>query len=83
VERTAIEKPAVESVETAAKLLRVSERSVVNWIRSGALPSLKVGRRRLIRRSALDAFLAERENVERKLRQPKQQPKSGGKRRVA
>ena len=41
--------------------LGLSRPTVYNLINSGELPSLKVGKRRLIRAEALDRFLADRE----------------------
>lgn len=40
-----------------AGILKVSLPTVYRWIRSGALPSLRVGRGRRIRESELNAFL--------------------------
>ena len=40
-----------------AGMLKVSLPTVYRWIRSGTLPSLRVGRGRRIRESALHAFL--------------------------
>ena len=40
-----------------AGVLKVSLPTVYRWIRSGALPSLRVGRGRRIRESELNAFL--------------------------
>jgi len=45
-------------VEEVASETRVSISTVRHWIRTGKLPSLKPGRRRLVRRSDLDALLA-------------------------
>lgn len=49
------------NVKTAASRLGVSERFIAKLIASGALPSLKLGRRRLIRETSLLAFLERRE----------------------
>lgn len=50
--------------ETAAKL-RVSERYIATLIAQRVLPSYRLGRRRLVRQTALQAFLERRETVAR------------------
>ena len=50
--------------ETAVKL-RVSERYVASLIAQRVLPSYRLGRRRLIRQTALQSFLERRETVAR------------------
>jgi len=47
------------SVEEAARALSLSERTVRSLVAGGDLGSLKVGRRRLISRSALYEFVEE------------------------
>lgn len=48
--------------ETAI-FLRVSERTVFGLAKSGELPCVRIGRRKLFRRSTVEAFLAQREGV--------------------
>lgn len=45
-------------IEEVAEIARVSPATVRWWLRQGKLPSTRPGRRRLIRRDALSAFLA-------------------------
>ena len=45
------------SVDEAAAMIGVSRRSIYELFRSGQLGSVKIGARRLIRRTDLDAFL--------------------------
>jgi excisionase family DNA binding protein len=45
---------------TLAAYLAVSDRTIRNWIRSGELPSYKLGAARRIDPADVDAFLAER-----------------------
>lgn len=45
-------------LEEIAEISRTSVGSVRAWIRTGRLPSVKPGRRRLVRRSDLEGFLA-------------------------
>jgi excisionase family DNA binding protein len=49
--------PARPRVEDAARILSVGRSTVYDLIRSGRLRSIKIGRRRLVPRSALDAFI--------------------------
>jgi excisionase family DNA binding protein len=44
------------SIAEAARLLRVSPRSVQRWLRAGLLPGIPAGRTHRIRRAALDGF---------------------------
>ena len=53
------EPPRCLRVEDAARLLNVGRSTVYDLIRSGRLRSIKIGRRRLVPRDALDAFLNE------------------------
>lgn len=46
------------TVPEVAEELRISERSVWNLIRTGELPSIKVGGTRRVVRDALDAYVA-------------------------
>lgn len=48
------------TVREAAKLLHVSRPTIEKYVKSGALPSVILGRCRRIRRADLDTFLAER-----------------------
>jgi len=50
--------------ETAAKL-KVSERFVAKLIAQRPLPSYRLGRRRLVRETALQAFVERRETIAR------------------
>jgi excisionase family DNA binding protein len=47
----------------AARASGMSERTIQRLIASRALPSVRVGKIRLVRRKSLEAFLASRENV--------------------
>ncbi|MBI3910613.1 MAG: helix-turn-helix domain-containing protein [Armatimonadetes bacterium] len=49
---------AVLTVREAAQLLRLSLPSVYTGISNGEIPSIRVGRRILVPRIALEAFLA-------------------------
>jgi len=49
-------------IEEVAAIARVSPETVRFWIKRGLLPSLRPGRRRLVRRAALEAFLTRRES---------------------
>ncbi|MEX1253320.1 MAG: helix-turn-helix domain-containing protein [Dehalococcoidia bacterium] len=48
----------VLTVEEAATLLRLSRGSAYEGVRTGAIPSIRVGRRVLIPKARLDALLA-------------------------
>jgi excisionase family DNA binding protein len=50
-------------LNSAAEKLAVSRRTVVRAIEAGQLPSVKIGRRRLVRREALLTWLANKETV--------------------
>ena len=55
--------PALEplmSLEEVGSVLRISERSVYRLLRSGDLPSLKVGQRTLVEPEQLRQFIADR-----------------------
>ena len=45
-------------IEEVAELCRAPVGTVRHWMRTGRLPSLRLGRRRLVRREDLDALLA-------------------------
>lgn len=49
------------SMAESAELLGVTRQHLHSLIRTGVIPSLKLGRRRLIRRDALNAVLADLE----------------------
>jgi excisionase family DNA binding protein len=51
------EPPRCLRVEDAARILNVGRSTVYDLIRSGRLRSIKIGRRRLVPRSALDALI--------------------------
>ncbi len=53
------------TVKDAAKSLKVSERFVAKLIADRRLPSLKLGRRRLIREAALRDYLERVETIAR------------------
>lgn len=48
------------SLEEVGRVLRISERSVYRLLRSGDLPSLKVGQRTLVEPDQLRQFIANR-----------------------
>lgn len=48
-------------VETASRLLGVHHATVWRWIRAGRIPTVRLGHRVLIRRSVLEALIAEGE----------------------
>jgi excisionase family DNA binding protein len=52
------EPPRCLRVDDAARVLNVGRSTVYDLIRSGRLRSIKIGRRRLVPREALDAFIA-------------------------
>lgn len=56
---------ATITVKDAAKSLNVSERFIAKLIAERRLPSLKLGRRRLIRQDALRDYLQRHETVTR------------------
>lgn len=49
------------SLKETAEALSLSRRTLARLVASGALPSLRIGRRRLVRRDALAAWLEARE----------------------
>jgi excisionase family DNA binding protein len=49
--------PDLLTVEEVAELVRVHPETVRRWTRSGRLPSVRVGLRRLVRRTDLDELL--------------------------
>ena len=51
----------VFSIAETAKVLGVSERHVARLIAARAIPSVRIGRRRLVRRAALKGWLEGRE----------------------
>jgi excisionase family DNA binding protein len=53
-------------LDEIAAIARASVDTVRRWIRSGQLPSVKPGRRRLVRRGDLERFLARDTLVERR-----------------
>lgn len=53
------------TVREAAQALRVSERHITKLIAERTIPSLKLGRRRLIRQEALRAYLQRHETIAR------------------
>ena len=52
------EPPRCLRVDDAARVLNVGRSTVYDLIRSGRLRSIKIGRRRLVPREALDALIA-------------------------
>jgi len=58
------EPPRCVRVEEAARLLNVGRSTAYDLIRSGRLRSIKIGRRRLVPRDALDALIASLEEVD-------------------
>ena len=63
--------PAVMTIEEAAQYTRISRSVLYQLIGDGKIATFKVGSSRRVRRSDLDAFIAERvaEEVARKKRQ--------------
>jgi len=55
------------AVKEVAKILRVSERSVLRYIESGRLRASKIGQWR-IKEKDLEKFLKENENIRRKVK---------------
>jgi excisionase family DNA binding protein len=53
--------PEAVSVKEAARRAGVSRRTIYEALTSGALPSLRIGRRRLVRLAALRTYLADLE----------------------
>lgn len=51
------------SIEEVGSVLRISERSVYRLLRSGELPSLKVGQRTLVEPGELRQFIANRRRL--------------------
>jgi excisionase family DNA binding protein len=49
------------TVEDCVRATTLSRATIYKFIKTGELPSLKVGKRRLVRRQALSAWLARRE----------------------
>ena len=58
----ASEQPIAYSVGEVARLVGVSRSKIYELLRAGRLPSLRIGDRRLVRRSAIEAFLASLES---------------------
>jgi excisionase family DNA binding protein len=54
---TTTAQPIAYSVAEAAEALRISLRKMEDLVASGAVPTFRIGRRRLIRRSDLEAFV--------------------------
>jgi excisionase family DNA binding protein len=57
-------------LEEIAEIARAPVDTVRAWIRSGRLPSVKPGRRRLVRRADLEHFLARDSLLERRASEP-------------
>ena len=51
--------PATYTVEEAAKLLRIGRNQAYDAARTGTLPSIKIGKRILVPRAALERMLAQ------------------------
>lgn len=49
------------SIEEVARMLNLSMGTVYQYTQQGKMPSVKIGTRRLIRRDALEKWVAERE----------------------
>jgi excisionase family DNA binding protein len=56
--------PILVDVDGAARLLCISGREVWRMIADGEIPSIKWGRRRLVRRAALEVWAAKKEAAE-------------------
>jgi excisionase family DNA binding protein len=60
---TQVGRPELLTVEETVELLRCGRTKVNALLWSGDLPSLKIGRRRLVRRADLQRFLDERRDA--------------------
>lgn len=60
------DKPENLTVKEAAPLLKVSEQSVIKYIKKGLLPAKLIGRSYLIRREDLEAALTEYKSLKYK-----------------
>jgi excisionase family DNA binding protein len=67
-DRSASTDPITLAVPAAAKAVGVSSRTIQKFITTGELPSVQLGKRRLIRRVDLEAFIASR--LDRRCRGP-------------
>lgn len=56
--------PEFLSVKEVADLLRLSERTIITYIRSGKIPAANAGRTYRIRKSDIDALFIKREKEE-------------------
>ena len=61
--KAAESEPLAYRTPEAARLSGMSERTIKKLIKSRELPSLRVGKIRLIRKKALETFLTSREGV--------------------
>lgn len=59
-----MQEPGALSLEEVARTLGVSQRHVARLIARKELPSLRIGRRRLVRDESLSAWLAGKEAAE-------------------
>lgn len=67
------------AISEAARRLAISSRTIHRLIQRGELPSILIGRRRLIRRSSLADWLAGREQHQLQASADRLQVASGGK----
>jgi excisionase family DNA binding protein len=57
--------PATYTVEETAKLLRVGRNKAYEGVKAGEIPSIKIGKRILVPRVALEQMLAKSNNAVR------------------
>jgi excisionase family DNA binding protein len=62
VEIRVVSDEALLSVAAAAELAKVSGKTISQWIKSGLLPTLPVGKHKLIRKSVLQQLMRDRYN---------------------
>jgi excisionase family DNA binding protein len=62
---TALEERQTLSVEQAARALGIGRGTAYQAVRAGDIPSIRIGRRIVVPRAALERFLARSELIER------------------
>lgn len=61
---TALEERQTLSVEQAARALGIGRGTAYQAVRAGDIPSIRIGRRIVVPRAALERFLARGEHIE-------------------